>query len=200
MLTAHYPRSEMPALRSGKVTSPDPDVIIADLLHVPDRESAAETLPEGQEWVIVCVKFRAPEFGKPHTRKSTWTWWVRFRASSEAKACELEHRAMEVVTAQYAPPIEYQKTCDLCQQYDTITGRHTYYVPEWLDIQIMPRDMETSDDDYEAKIGPERTIAACEVLKTQRSVKEARAAVKRAAVNEMKTRHARELAELEAAT
>ena len=40
-------------------------------------------------------------------------------------------------------------------------------------VAIMPPDMHTSDDDYDAAIGPKMTIAACKRMKAARDARRA---------------------------
>jgi len=174
------PRATMPELRSGTVTSLDPvadDPVadptvcptLAELIPVVDRASAAEPAGEGLEWLVACVKFKAAEFGKPHADLRTWAWWLRFRAPLGQQLKLSQERAKEIVRSQYSPPMSHQRHCDFCTSKGALADYHyTIHDDNFVAVEIMPTSMHTSDDDYDAKIGPELTIAACARMKVAR--------------------------------
>jgi len=154
-----------------------------------DRESAAidsktpvkGPLADDEEWAVAYVKFRTQLLKRPldlRTRyTATFRWWLRFRtkkhwwgnANTEKPAYE---RAKEIVRAQCSPPLSYQKECDYCHAIDPQTGH--YYLPyyihdaDFIDIEFVPYDMNTSDDDEHARIMVPKTIAVVEKLKACR--------------------------------
>lgn len=151
-----------------------------------DREAAAidskepveGPLAEDEEWAVAYVKFKTQLLKRPldlNTRYiATFRWWLRFRTKKHWwKSIETEKpaydRVKEIVRAQCSPPLEYQKKCDYCHAIDPKTGH--YYLPyyihdeDFIDIEFMPYDMETSDDDEHARIMVPKTIAVVEKLK-----------------------------------
>ncbi len=173
----------MPTLRSGTVTTatgpvrtdPTECPSINELLPIVDRESAAEPAGEGLRWEIAFVRFQAPQFGASHFRHINWTWWLRFRVPDGATVATMKARAKEIVRAMYAPPMEYQRSCDFCTHTGATGHRYYYEIPDrsFLMVEIMPDNMHTSDDDYDAAIGPEMTIAACKRMKAARDARRA---------------------------
>lgn len=151
-----------------------------------DREAAtidSKTPIEGplahdEEWAVAYVKFRTQLLKRPLDLKTRYIaifrWWIRFRtkkywwgnADTEKPAYE---RAKEIVRAQCSPPLNYQKECDYCHAVDSQTGRCylPYYIhdDDFIDIEFMPYDMNTSDDDLHARIMVPKTIAVVEKLK-----------------------------------
>lgn len=176
----------MPTLRSGTTTDADPTTkTTADQTFCPaidvlfptvDRQSAREPTGEGKNWVIAYVVFKAPEFGKDHTQLLQWVWWLRFRAYDNMTNNELRVRAKEITRLQYSPPMSsHQRQCDFCSYYDADNNKtYHYYITDdnFISVGIMPYDMHTSDDDYDAEIGPEMTIAACARMKAARDVRQ----------------------------
>ena len=189
----------MPTLRSGNATTPEAPAVsnapavaaptLLDLVPVVDRESAAEPAPEGEEWTIAFVRFKVPEFGKSHDRTVTWTWWIRFRTPIEWKTQKLQARAKKIVRAMYSPPAAHQRTCDFCTSPDG----QTYNIADddFKIIEIMPCNMHTSDDDYDAHVSPKLLIKACTIMKAARDAKKTK-------IQKLKERQAAELAALEA--
>ena len=173
----------MPTLRSGTVTTvtgpvrSDPTECppLHELIPTVDRESAAEPAGDGLHWEIAVVRFQAPEFGGDHFQHVNFTWWLRFRVPDEATVASMEARAKEIVRAMYSPPMEYQRSCDFCTRTDATGHRYYYEIPDrsFLMVAIMPPDMHTSDDDYDAAIGPKMTIAACKRMKAARDARRA---------------------------
>jgi hypothetical protein len=180
----------MPTLRSGTTTTDaDPTTktttdqtfcpVIDVLIPTVDRESAGEPAGKGKDWVIACVVFNAQEFGKDQTQLFKWTWWLRFRADDHMTYDELALRAKEITRLQYSPPMSsHQRQCDFCSYYSAENKKtYHYYIPDdnFISVAIMPFDMHTSDDDYDAEIGPEMTIAACTRMKAARDARQKQA-------------------------
>lgn len=156
-----------------------------------DRESStidSDTRVEGpladdEEWTVAYVCFQAQLLKRPlvpETRPiTTFRWWIRFRTKttwwckSNPNGKKLvRERVKELVRAQYSPPLKYQMQCDYCHIVDPQTGHYflPYYIhdKDFLDIEVMPYNMDTSDDDKHAQIMMPKTIAVVEKLKAQR--------------------------------
>lgn len=166
--------------------TPETEKTLNEIWYEFDREAAAidsDTPVEGpladdEEWAVAYVKFKTQLLKRPLDFKTrymaTFRWWLRFRtkkhwwgtAETEKPAYD---RVKEIVRAQCSPPLEYQKKCDYCHAIDPQTGH--YYLPyyvhdeDFIDIEFMPYDMNTSDDDEHARIMVPKTIALVEKLK-----------------------------------
>jgi len=141
-------------------------------------------LADDEEWTVAYVKFKTQLLNRPLDLKTrhltTFRWWIRFRSktdwwntSNPGGDKSARERVKELVRAQCSPPLEYQKNCDYCHVFDPVSGYCylPYYVhdDDFLDIEFLPPDMDTSDDDEHARILAPKTIEVVEKLKACRN-------------------------------